>query len=312
MDREPCEHAPDPAQRESTDDVKRLTSCAYWGSLPVPEARKPGESRYRRWVPEGARQVYRLFRSLHAQRILHQVLLPPLLAGMAGRRFLEIGSAPGYNSLAFQQNYGLIPYGLEYSEPRVRAQRELYRLCGLPEDLVIQGDFFDERVVDPLRASFDVVASFGFIEHFEDPADVVARHLALLRPGGLLLVGVPNLGRGSANGWLARRYTPAIYAMHNVETCTAEGFCRLHPPPDCEPVFCGPLGGPHFEVGADERWQSRWVSRALDRAWPWVNALNHVIIGPRRWSFPRTSSTWLMIARKRKGAEADAERGNGP
>lgn len=298
MDKMKSEKNADPAS-QNAEEVKRLTSSAYWGELPIPEAKLAPARPRSRWIPEKALKAYRTLRSVHSQRILHEVLLAPLLSGMRGGRFLEIGSAPGDNGLAFHRYYGLIPYGLEYSGPRVQAQRQLYRLNGLPEDWVIQGDFFDDGVLDPLRASFDVVASFGFIEHFDDPAVVLARHLALLRPGGLLVVGVPNLGRGSLNGWLTRRYNPAVYALHNIETCGADGFRRLFPPPGCEPVFCGPLGGVHAEVRPDARRQSRRVSRALEKAWPWVNAMNHLCVGTRLSSFPRTSATWLMIARKK-------------
>jgi len=34
----------------------------------------------------------------------------------------------------------------------------------------------------------------GFIEHFDEPVGVVVRHLDLLKPGGILLLGVPNYG----------------------------------------------------------------------------------------------------------------------
>ena len=49
---------------------------------------------------------------------------------------------------------------------------------------------------------FDVVMSRGFIEHFDEPSSVVDRHLDLLKPGGLLVVSIPNL-RG-VNGLLTR------------------------------------------------------------------------------------------------------------
>jgi 2-polyprenyl-3-methyl-5-hydroxy-6-metoxy-1,4-benzoquinol methylase len=36
------------------------------------------------------------------------------------------------------------------------------------------------------------VISFGFIEHFDNPENVIQKHLDLLKPGGILIVGVPN------------------------------------------------------------------------------------------------------------------------
>jgi 2-polyprenyl-3-methyl-5-hydroxy-6-metoxy-1,4-benzoquinol methylase len=43
------------------------------------------------------------------------------------------------------------------------------------------------------REAFDVVLSGGFIEHFTDVAAIVQKHLQLLKPGGRLVVMIPNL-----------------------------------------------------------------------------------------------------------------------
>jgi SAM-dependent methyltransferase len=57
---------------------------------------------------------------------------------------------------------------------------------------IVQADFLTWK---PGR-QYDVVASFGFIEHFEDPADIVARHFALTKPGGYVVLEMPNFARG--------------------------------------------------------------------------------------------------------------------
>jgi SAM-dependent methyltransferase len=44
------------------------------------------------------------------------------------------------------------------------------------------------------EGSFDAVVFNHSLEHIEDPADAIARAAALLRPGGLLAVAVPNFG----------------------------------------------------------------------------------------------------------------------
>ena len=41
---------------------------------------------------------------------------------------------------------------------------------------------------------FHIVYSLGFIEHFKELNIVVKKHTELLKPGGILLLGVPNLG----------------------------------------------------------------------------------------------------------------------
>jgi len=305
----------DPTQKntvpppEGAEEGQRLTTPEYWSSL-VPEGNPgslpPQKRTWKRWIPAGLKRLAQHFRTAHYRRILHKVLLPPLMSGMEGKCFLEVGSAPGWNGVDFHHHFGLIPYGLEYAESRVKTQQEVHRRNGLSEDWVLHGDFFDDEMLASWHESFDVVASFGFIEHFENPGSVVARHLELLRPGGILLISVPNLGSGTLPGWLANHFNPAVYALHNIETCGPKGFTSLYPPPGCDPVFCGTLGGVHLEVLPDQRRISRWVSRFCNVLFLPLNILNHLLIGDRLWSFSRLSSRRMMIARKQSVPMKDA------
>ncbi len=44
----------------------------------------------------------------------------------------------------------------------------------------------------PLNETYDAVVSYDVIEHDEDPGDFLARVSALVRPGGLLVIGTPR------------------------------------------------------------------------------------------------------------------------
>jgi hypothetical protein len=64
------------------------------------------------------------------------------------------------------------------------------------------------------RRRFDIVASFGFIEHFDDPGAAIARHFDLVRPEGTVLIGVPNFARGQ---WLLHRvFDEEMLRGHNL------------------------------------------------------------------------------------------------
>lgn len=124
---------------------------------------------------------------------------------------LEIGCAPG-KWLAFAaQAKGLVPSGIEYSTPGLAATVRNFDAHGIVPDMLLEGDFFE---IEP-EPRFDVVMSFGFIEHFDEPCAVVERHVRWLRPGGVLVLGVPNF-RG-VHGFLQRHLGPVTYAAHNIE-----------------------------------------------------------------------------------------------
>jgi SAM-dependent methyltransferase len=76
-------------------------------------------------------------------------------------------------------------------------------------------------------ASFDVVYSFGVIEHFDDPRPMVQKHFDLLRPGGTAIITVPHFGAGY--GWLARRLDRKNYDIHNISIMSEAGMLALAP-----------------------------------------------------------------------------------
>jgi len=58
------------------------------------------------------------------------------------------------------------------------------------ETNLVCGDIFK----NPIRENrFDIVCSFGFIEHFRNPKMVLEVHKKLLKPGGIIVCLIPNL-----------------------------------------------------------------------------------------------------------------------
>jgi len=141
------------------------------------------------------------------------------------RKIIEIGSAPGHNLAAISKKFGYVPYGVEYTESGVKANRELFKAKGLDENNIILADFFDEDFQDKYKEQFDVVMSLGFIEHFEDPRDVVEKHINLIKPGGYLLVAIPNF-RG-INYLLSSYFCKHTLKAHNLEIMKKSKFRSL-------------------------------------------------------------------------------------
>lgn len=131
---------------------------------------------------------------------------------------LEVGCAPGKWLAYVAQISRLMPAGIEYSRAGLAATRRNFAAHGIEPGALIEGDFF---AIAPERR-FDVVMSFGFVEHFDDPCEVVARHLEWLRPGGLLVIGVPNFT--GVHGWMQRAVGPETYAAHNLEVMDPAWF----------------------------------------------------------------------------------------
>jgi 2-polyprenyl-3-methyl-5-hydroxy-6-metoxy-1,4-benzoquinol methylase len=172
--------------------------------------------------------------------LLWNVILPQHLPSLRGSKVVEVGSAPGEFLVEFSQRHGCVPYGIEYSEVGVEVNRRVFSRNGFNPDNVIYSDFFSDEFQARYREQFDVVVSRGFIEHFEDVRPVVDRHINLLRPGGHLIIGIPNL-RG-VNYGLAKLFHKEVIPLHNIEIMRKQAFTNLFKRNDLEPLFCDHYG----------------------------------------------------------------------
>ncbi|HEY8694208.1 MAG TPA: class I SAM-dependent methyltransferase [Chloroflexota bacterium] len=123
---------------------------------------------------------------------------------------VEIGCAPGRWLVHCHERFGYHVSGFEYSAAGLAKTQENLDATGVPAT-VYAGDFMAADL--PLER-FDVVLSLGFIEHFDDPLDVLRRHALILKKGGLLFLEVPNL-RGLNLKLLQWTHSPLL-AVHNL------------------------------------------------------------------------------------------------
>src|SRR5919109_3832423 len=153
---------------------------------------------------------------------------------------------------------GLEVTALEYSPVGVELTRENFRRLGIPA-AVVHGDMFDEDLGIPPQ---DAVYSLGLIEHFDDPAAVARAHVRLVKPGGVLIIGAPNLKGLSRR--LHRRLSPSVLETHHWPATDPEAWRGYERELGLEPLFKGYVGG--FEPAVFGRLESR---RLLDRALWW-------------------------------------------
>ena len=76
---------------------------------------------------------------------------------------------------------------------------------------IIETDLFTYQT----PTQYDLVLSCGLIEHFNDTADIINRHIAFLKPGGTLFITLPNFK--AVNGWFQEKFDKENYDKHNVD-----------------------------------------------------------------------------------------------
>jgi SAM-dependent methyltransferase len=169
--------------------------------------------------------------------------------GGAPPRLLEIGCAQSRWLPYFARHWGCRVAGLDYSELGCLRTRAL-----LTREQ-IAGEIFHQDLFCPQPrqvAGFDVVFSNGVVEHFEDPAAVLAHMAAYLKPGGCMITMVPNLA-----GWLGKMQkwvSPEVMATHL--PLSREELARAHEKAGLRPVRCAYLAFLHFSVvNPGDRWR---------------------------------------------------------
>ena len=236
-----------------TTDRTRLTDQDYWdvihlaGSASQPRAQQTQQavaSAVGRRLKSRIKSVLgtRLLERLrnYEDFLLWDVILPRYLSGREGDKVVEIGSAPGNRLVRLKQRFGLAPYGIDYSRVGVEVNRNVFAHHGIAPENVIETDFVASELPDQYREAFDVVLSGGFMEHFTDVGAIVQKHLRLLKPGGCLVVQIPNLrGVNFLLTWLFRR---DVIPMHNLDIMKLETFASAFDAQGLEPLFCGYSG----------------------------------------------------------------------
>jgi SAM-dependent methyltransferase len=99
-------------------------------------------------------------------------------------RILDVGCGPG-KVLRVLREQGWDAYGVDFSSVAVEYARSMHGLN------VTLGDLFEAAYKDTF---FDVVLFNHALEHMYNPVETLREVYRILKPGGLLLINIPNAG----------------------------------------------------------------------------------------------------------------------
>lgn len=136
------------------------------------------------------------------------------IAGLTGGRVLDIGCGRG-EFIALLAARGFDTAGLEPGEEAARRGRE----AGLN---IMHGGVGSVTIPD---ANFDAVTMWHVLEHMPQPLAALSEVKNMLRPGGRLIVALPDFG-----GWQATRYGSGwfgIDAPRHLSHFTRETFTAM-------------------------------------------------------------------------------------
>lgn len=136
-------------------------------------------------------------------------------------KVLDIGCAPG-KTLAWAAKIKKAEVtGVDYSKNGIEISRWLF------EQMKLKGVFLCEDIFRTTlpEKTFDLVISSGLIEHFNDPTEVIDIHIKLAKPGGVVLITIPNYG--GIYGKLQHFFNPDNLRLHNLNMMSTEALKRI-------------------------------------------------------------------------------------
>ncbi len=114
-------------------------------------------------------------------------LLKDIIPNGQGMSCIELGAMPGNYLAYFYQEYGYSITGLDFSK-HTRIFSETMKINGVKDYKFVTADILSFESAK----KYDLVCSFGLIEHFDDVGNILQKHTDLVADGGILLITVPN------------------------------------------------------------------------------------------------------------------------
>jgi 2-polyprenyl-3-methyl-5-hydroxy-6-metoxy-1,4-benzoquinol methylase len=156
-------------------------------------------------------------------------IIDGFLTGKTGKVFeLGCGGSPFLARAAF---LGWEVGGIDFNSESLSLINNYLAAKGRDTSGLVNGDVFSFDI-STLQGKYDLLFSFGFLEHFGDPCAILERWKKILKPGGMIVSVIPNLF--SVNGRLLRKYDPEFWDQHY--TYNTQDMDRFHTGAGLEPI----------------------------------------------------------------------------
>lgn len=156
---------------------------------------------------------------------------------------LEVGCVPGTFLAYICKNFGYFPEGINFDKDTRKITSKTLLDYGLDKFKIYVGDFNKWKP----KKKYDLVCSFGFVEHFDNPKEIIKKHVDLLKKGGKLIIEIPNFG--GLNGFLHKLVDKENLDRHNTQIMNLDFFKEVVEQNNLNINYLGYYGSWHFQWG---------------------------------------------------------------
>lgn len=154
--------------------VKELSTLSYWNDI--------HKTNISRFYPNPSKYL------MHFEL---NTIFNKYLPKDKGKKLIEMGCGKSIWLPYFFKTFGYKVFGLDYSVEGCRLA-SFFMKRSQAEGEIICRNFLNFRDKNYL-GQFDFLISFGVVEHFESPAEIICLFLDYLKSGGKIITIVPNM-----------------------------------------------------------------------------------------------------------------------
>jgi SAM-dependent methyltransferase len=152
--------------------------------------------------------------------------LKPFLKNIEGSVF-EFGCGNSRWLPFFAKYYGLRASGVDYSKKGCELAEIRLKDEGITDYKIHEGDFFKFKT----KEGFNIVMSFGVVEHFSDMSQLIKLFSKILCDDGLMITMIPKF-----SGFWGKIYKAVAYDIYKIHNCaTMDDLIKAH---DSLDVLC--------------------------------------------------------------------------
>lgn len=160
---------------------------------------------------------------------------------------LEIGCVPGNFLVYLNKRFGYSPVGIDFDEKTKEILSRTFLNAGIKKFEIFQKDFNKWKT----DRKFDLVCSFGFIEHFDNAGEIVRKHIDLMKRKGTLVIEIPNFS--GIPGFFHKLIDKPNLEKHNTSIMNLDFFRKIAEENKMEIIYLGYYGSFHFQWGYGRR-----------------------------------------------------------
>jgi SAM-dependent methyltransferase len=204
-------------------------------------------------------------------------------------KITEIGSGDGKLLKKFSEMLNMEPIGIEYSKEAARiAQKNGIK--------TIIADVFDKKFLTKYKNYFDVVLSYGFLEHIL-PAEKAAKiHYKLLKPGGYVIIQIPRFK--GFNLIKAKFLRPELIPFHNLKVMNEDKLEKACFDPSIKKLFCKNYGTFKLRFPIKKKNFKYYLLKTVGYSEYLLNPLFRILFKDRGFETALFSPAVMFIGRK--------------